>query len=130
MKFLRSWPFLSSAFVQAALALAVALGFHLTAAVTGSIEAAAAAVLAVLVAPHVVQTVVPLFMGALTAIGALLVAFRLPHVTSGEVSAVVAVLAALLGSMGHVAVTNKVLAGERRAARQDPARRVADPHRL
>jgi len=114
MKFLRSWPFLSATFVQAALALVVALGFHLTATQTGSIEAVAAAVLALLVAPHVEETVVPLFIGALTAIGALLVAFRVPHVTSGEVAAVVAALAALLGVQGHSAVTNKVLANARR----------------
>lgn len=117
LKFLRSWPFLSSATVQAGLALAVALGLHLTAVQTGSIEAAAAAILALAVAPHVKERVVPLAIGALTAIGAVLVAFRAPHVTAGEVSAIVAVLAALLGLQGHSAVTNKLLAGERAAAR-------------
>jgi hypothetical protein len=114
LKFLKSWPFLSASFVQAALALVVALGFHLTAGQTGAIEAAAAAVLALLVAPHVEETVVPLAIGALTAAGAVLVAFKTPHVTSGEVAAVVAALAALLGVQGHTAVTNKVLAAGRR----------------
>ena len=115
--FLKSFPFLSAAFVQAALALVVALGFHLTAVQTGAIEATAAAILALLTAPHVNHPPVPLFIGALTAIGALLVAFRLPHVTSGEVSAFVAAIAALLGTVGHSAVTNKLLAAERKAAR-------------
>ena len=90
IKFLKSWPFLSAATVQAVLALVVALGWHLTPVQTGSIEAAAAAVLALLTAPLVLPNVVPLFLGALTAIGALLVAFRLPAHTSGEVSAIVA----------------------------------------
>ena len=122
MKFLKSFPFLSAATVQAALALVVALGFHLTAVQTGSIEAAAAAVLALLVAPHVLETEVPLFIGALTAIGALLVAFRLPHVTSGEVAAVVALVASLLGVQGHSAVTNNVLASERERTRVQAVR--------
>ena len=118
LRFLKSFPFLSAAFVQAALALVVALGFHLTAVQTGSIEAVAAAVLALLTAPHVLPQEVPLFLGALTAIGALLVAFRVPHITSGEVAAVVAALSALLGTLGHSAVTNKLLAGERRARKE------------
>lgn len=122
MKFLKSFPFLSAAVVQAALALVVALGFHLTAVQTGSIEAAAAAVLALLAAPHVLPAVVPLFLGALTAIGALLVAFRVPHVTAGEVSAVVALVAAVLGGIGHTAVENKVLAAERAALRKEHQR--------
>jgi ribose/xylose/arabinose/galactoside ABC-type transport system permease subunit len=113
MKFLKSWPFLSAAFVQAALAMVVAFGFHLSARQTGSIEAAAAAVLALLVAPHVKEVVVPLAIGALTAMGALLVAFKLPHVSSAEVSAFVAALVALLGMHGHSAVTNKLLQGQR-----------------
>jgi hypothetical protein len=116
-KFLASFPFLSAAFVQAALALVVALGFHLTAGQTGTIEAAAAAVLALLMAPTVKPFPVPLFTGALTAIGALLIAFKVPHISSGEVAAIVAALTALLGNLGHVAVTNKVLAGERARAK-------------
>lgn len=118
VKFLKSFPFLSASTVQAALALAVALGFHLTAVQAGSIEAAAAAVLALLTAPMVKPFPVPLFTGALTAIGALLVAFRAPHVTSGEVSSIVALAAAFLGSVGHVAVTSKQMAKERAAARE------------
>jgi hypothetical protein len=120
--FLKSWPFLSASFVQAALALVVALGFHLTAAQTGSIEAAAAAVLALAVAPHVQQSVVPVAIGALTAIGTLLVAFKVPHVNSAEVSAFVAAIAALLGTQGHGLVTNKVLAEQRAAAKEHRAR--------
>jgi len=124
LKFLRSFPFLSAAFVQSALALVVALGFHLTAVQTGSIEAVAAALLALATAPHVSPPPVPLMLGALTAIGALLVAFRLPNVTSGEVSAIVAALAALLGSIGHGSVTNKVLAAERRERKERAAQRL------
>jgi len=119
LKFLKSWPFLSASVVQAALGLVVALGWHLTAVQTGSIEAAAAAVLALLVAPHVKETVVPLAIGTLTAIGALLVAFRVPHITSGEVASIVALAAALLGVQGHSAVTNNVLAAERAQRRRE-----------
>jgi hypothetical protein len=127
IRFLKSWPFLFAALIQGALALGVALGFHLTAIQTGSIEAAAAAILAVLTAPHVLPAEVPLFLGALTAIGALLVAFRVPHVTSGEVAAIVAVLSAVLGSLGHVAVVNKVLAAERQKAPPPPSRTLRAP---
>jgi ribose/xylose/arabinose/galactoside ABC-type transport system permease subunit len=122
-RFLRSFPFLSAAFVQSALALAVALGFHLSAVQTGSIEAVAAALLALATAPHVNHPPVPLVIGALTAIGALLVAFRVPHITSGEVAAFVATISALLGLQGHTAVTNNVLAAERRA-RKERAQRL------
>jgi hypothetical protein len=117
-KFLRSWPFLSAAVVQAVLALVVTLGFHLTAVQTGAIEAAAAAVLALLSAPLVLPGVVPLFLGALTAVGTLLVAFRFPHITSAGVAAFVTLIASLLGGIGHMAVQNKVLAAERAAQRE------------
>jgi hypothetical protein len=115
-RFLSSYPFLSAATVQAAIALAIALGWHLTPVQTGAIEAAAAAVLAVLVAVSVRPFPVPLFTGALLAIGTLLVSFKAPHVTSGEVSSVVAFLAALLGGFGHSAVNTKLGLRERQAA--------------
>jgi hypothetical protein len=115
MKFLRSFPFLSAATVQAVLAFVMAAGwFHPTAGQTGAIEAAAAAVLALLVAPHVNPFPVPLLLGALTAVGALLVAFKVPHVSAAEVSAFVAAITALLGAQGHSAVENKLLAAGRR----------------
>lgn len=113
MKFLRSFPFLSAATVQAALAFVVALGFHLTPVQTGSVEAVAAALLALLTAPQVNHPPVPVVVGLVTALGGLLVAFRLPHVTSSEVSAFVLFLSSLLGVAGHAAVVNKVLAKER-----------------
>lgn len=115
-RFLSSYPFLSAATVQAAIALAIALGWHLTPVQTGSIEAAAAAVLAVLVAVSVRPFPVPLFTGALLAIGTLLVSFKAPHVTAGGVSAFVAFLAALLGGFGHQAVSTKLGLRERQAA--------------
>lgn len=121
-RFLSLYPFLSAGTVQAALALAVALGLHLTAAQTGSIEAAAAAVLALLVATTARPVPVPLLTGALTAIGALLVAFRVPHIDSGEVSAAVAFLAAVLSGVGHLAATPALTLREqakRRAAAQE-----------
>ncbi len=120
-KFLRSFPFLSAAFVQAALGLAVALGFHLTPGQTGSVEAVAAALLALLTMPHVLPLPLPLFTGAITALGALLIAFGVPHITSGTVAAVVAVVAAFWGGIGHVAAENKVLAEERAGRRAGPA---------
>jgi hypothetical protein len=122
VNFLKSWPFLSASFVQAAIALLAAFGLSLTPGQTGSVEAAAAAVLALLVAPHVKETVVPLAIGALTAAGAVLVAFKVPHITAGEVAAIVAALTALLGVQGHSAVTNNLLAGQRAVAKERRAR--------
>lgn len=112
-RFLSLFPFLSAGTVQAAIALAITLGLHLTSAETGSIEAAAAAVLALWVARNVRPVPVPLFTGTLTAVGALLVAFRVPHVNSGEVSALVAFLAALLSGVGHLAATPSLTLRER-----------------
>jgi hypothetical protein len=117
-KLLRSYPFLSASTVQAILAFVMAAGwFHPTAGQTGAIEAAAAAVLALLVAPHVMPSIVPIAIGALTAIGAVLIAFKVPHISAAEVSAFVAVLSALLGVQGHSAVTSNALEAVR-AARQ------------
>jgi hypothetical protein len=113
LKFLKSFPFLSASFVQAVIALVIAMGLHLTAGQTGAIEAAAAAVLALATAPHVTPPPVPLIIGALTAAGALLIAFKIPGVSSAEVSAFVLAISALLGTTGHTAVTSKVLAADR-----------------
>ena len=121
-RFLLLYPFLSAGTVQALLALAVALGLHLTAVQTGAVEAAAAAILALWVARAARPVPVPLLTGALTAIGALLVAFRVSHVTSGEVSAAVAFLAAVLSGVGHLAATPALTLREqakRRAAPQE-----------
>lgn len=121
-RFLSLYPFLSAGTAQAALALAVALGLHLTAAQTGAAEAAAAAILALWVARAARPVPVPLLTGALTAIGALLVSFRVPHVDSGEVSAAVAFLAAILSGVGHLAATPALTLREqakRRAAARE-----------
>ena len=101
--FLSKFPFLSAAFVQAALSLVVALGFSLSAGQTGAIEAVAAAVLALLTAVAAKTVTVPLVVGAITAAGSLLVAFGVPHVSTGTVAAVAALVAAFLGSSMHVA---------------------------
>jgi hypothetical protein len=89
-------PAMILAVPQAALALAVTLGLHLTAGQTGALEAAAAGVTAVIVAAATRPVAVPVLTGGLTAIFTCLVAFGVPHVTAPVVSAVnVAVLAVL-----------------------------------
>lgn len=106
MKYLLKFePVFAAGTVQAVLALVVALGFHLSAAVTGSIEAVAAAVLALLVAASVDKITPALFTGLLTAVGTLLIAFGVHHITSGEVSAANALLAIILASLLREKVT-------------------------
>src|SRR5581483_5737204 len=103
-RFLSLYPFLSAATVQAALSLVVALGFSLSPGQTGAIEAAAAGVLALLTAAAAKTLTVPLVVGAITAVGSLLVAFKAPHISSGEVAAFAALVAAFLGAAGHVSL--------------------------
>jgi hypothetical protein len=98
-KLLSLEPVFAAGTVQAVLALVVALGFHLSAGVTGGIEAVAAAVLA-LIAAAVVNKVSPvLFTGLLSAVGTLLIAFGVPHVSGGLVSAANGVLVIVLTSL-------------------------------
>jgi hypothetical protein len=97
-------PVLSAGVVQAAIALVVALGFHLTAGQSGAIEAATAGLAALIMALSVRPFQVPALTGALTAIGTLLVAFGVhgvqPNLVSSFNAALVAVLAIVL--RGHV----------------------------
>ena len=97
--FVKLEPVFAAGTVQAVLALVVALGFHLSAGVTGSIEAVAAAVLALVTAAVVNKTTPVLYTGLLTAVGTLIMAFGVPHVTSGLVSAVNALVAIVLASL-------------------------------
>ena len=92
-------PVFSAGTVQAVLALVVALGFHLSAGVTGGIEAVAAAILALLAASAVDKFTPVLFTGLLTSVGTLVIAFGVPHVNSGEVSAANAVVTIILASL-------------------------------
>lgn len=101
MRFIKSFPVLSAGVVQAAIALAIALGLHLSPVQTGAIEATAAAVLAVIVAAAVRPFEVSVLGGLLVALGTLLVAFKVKHVTAGDVSAVYALFAALMAAHVH-----------------------------
>lgn len=101
-------PVLSAGVAQAAIALVVALGFHLTAGQAGSVEAAAAALGALIVALTVKPFQVPALTGALTAIGTLLVAFGLHAVTPGLVSSFNAALVAILALILRQHVTPSV----------------------
>jgi hypothetical protein len=106
MKYLLKFePVFSAGTVQAVLALIVALGFNLSAGVTGAIEAVAAAILALLVAFSVDKVTPVLFTGLLTAVGTLLIAFGVPHINSGEVSAANALVAIILASLLRDKVT-------------------------
>jgi hypothetical protein len=97
--FVKLEPLFAAGTVQAALALVVALGFHLSAGVTGGLEAVAAAVLALITAAVVSKTTPVLYTGLLTAVGTLIMAFGVPHVTGGLVSAVNALLVIVLSSL-------------------------------
>jgi hypothetical protein len=90
--------------LQALISLVISWGLHLTPAQAGGIEAGASAVLALLVTASVRPFPVAALTGAMTTIGTLLMAFGVPHVTAGEVSAVNAVLASVLALVlrGHV----------------------------
>lgn len=105
MSFITRFPVLTAGVIQSALALAVALGLHLTVVQTGSIEAAAAAVLAVVTAAAVRPFEVSLLGGVLTALGTLLVAFRVPHVTPGLVSTAFGLFSAVIAGFVHTNVS-------------------------
>ena len=104
---IKTEPVMITGLVQAILALVVGLGFALTAGQTGALEAATSAVLALVAAVSVRPFPVAALTGAFTAVATALVAFGVPHVTTGEVSllntVVVAVLA--LALRGHVTPT-------------------------
>jgi hypothetical protein len=87
---------------QAALALSLTLGLHLTAVQTGALEAAAAGLAAAIVAAYTRPVAVPVLTGGLTAILTCLVAFGVPHVTAVAVSGANAALAAVLATLLRV----------------------------
>lgn len=97
---LRNEPAMVVGVCQAALALAVTLGLHLTVGQTGALEAAAAGVAAIIVAASTRPIAPPVLTGGLAAILTCLVAFGVHGVTPAVVSevnaAAVAVLAIVL----------------------------------
>jgi len=100
-------PFLSAGLIQAALALVIALGWKPSVGVTGGIEAVAAALLALLTAAQSSDVTVALVSGLLTAVGTLLVAFAVPHVSTGLVSAFNVFFTALAAIYLHTSVPSK-----------------------
>lgn len=104
LRIIKTEPALAAGVVQAVISLAVGLGLHLTAGQTGALEAATSAVLAAVVAFSARPVQVSAFTGALAAVGTVLVAFGVPHVTGGSVSSLNAVLVAVLALVlrGHV----------------------------
>jgi hypothetical protein len=100
---IRNEPAMVTGVAQAALALAVTLGLHLTAAETGALEAAAALTGGIIVAASTRPVAVPVLFGGLTAILTCLVAFGVPHVTPAAVSAANALTVAVLTGVlrGH-----------------------------
>lgn len=100
LRLARTEPYLCAAAVQAVVAAAV-LG--LPARQAGAIEAATTAVLGVVVAWNVRPVPVPVFTGAVSAVVTLLVAFGVPDVPPGTVSAINTTLVAVLALFrGHV----------------------------
>jgi hypothetical protein len=111
-------PVLSASTVQAVLALIIAVGVHLSPAVTGAIEAVAAALLALATAASVDKVTPALWTGLVTALSTLLVAFGVHHISAGQVSAVNALLAIVLASL----LREKVTPLARTTAKRAPAR--------
>lgn len=73
--------------VQAAMGLVVSLGFALSARETGAIEGAVTAGLSLLVAIYTRPFRYATVTGFVSAAGTVLIAFRVPHITPGAVSA-------------------------------------------
>jgi ABC-type branched-subunit amino acid transport system permease subunit len=107
LAFLRTEPVVITGLVQSLLALGVGLGLSLTAGQTGAVEAASAALLALGAAIAVRPFPVAALTGAVTAVVTVLVAFGVPHISTGEVSSVNAVIVAVLSLVlrGHVTPT-------------------------
>jgi hypothetical protein len=118
-------PVLSASTVQAVLALVFAVGVHLSPAVTGGIEAVAAALLALITAASVDKVTPALWTGLVTALGTLLVAFGVHHVNAGDVSAVNVVLAVVLASLLREKVTPLARTVKRARAKRSLMRRAA-----
>lgn len=106
--FLRTEPALTAAFVQALLALLIGVGLNLTQHETGAIEAAVAAAVGLAVAVAVHKFSVAALTGFLAAIGTLLIAFGVPHVSSGLVSLVNGLVVAAFALVLRMNVTPKV----------------------
>ena len=101
LKKINLYPVLSAGFVQAALALLFAFGVHLSPGVTGAIEAVAAAVLGLWTAVKVQPLAPAVITGLFTAVGTLLIALKLPHVSGQEVSALNALVVIIMTSVLH-----------------------------
>jgi hypothetical protein len=101
---IKTEPVMLTGLVQSLLALAVGLGLSLTGGQTGALEAATTAVLALVAAVSVRPFPVAALTGAVTAIATVLVAFGVPHVSSGAVSSLNAVIVSLMALVlrGHV----------------------------
>jgi hypothetical protein len=102
---IRTEPVLITGLVQSLLALVVGLGFSLTAGQTGALEAVTTAVLALVAAVSVRPFPVAALTGALSAVATVLIAFGVPHVTTGEVSSLNAVVVAVLSLVLRIHVT-------------------------
>lgn len=80
-------PALVAAIVQAVLAFCVTAGLNLTPGETGAIEAAASALAGLATAWYVRPFRTAAAVAFVSALGTVLVAFQVPHVTAGAVSA-------------------------------------------
>jgi hypothetical protein len=111
-------PALVASAGQAVIALAITLGLHLTAGEVGATEAAAAAAAGLAVAWYTRPLRTAAAVAFATAAGTLLVAFRVPHVTPGAVSAFSVALAAILNLAVTSPHTASLLVLRQKAARR------------
>jgi hypothetical protein len=85
---IRTDPALVMSLVQAALAATVSLGYALTAAQTGAVEGAVTAVLGFTVAAYTRPFRTGAATALVSAVGTVLLAWKVPHISSGLVSTV------------------------------------------
>lgn len=97
----KNYPVLFAAFAQAALALVISLGFSLTAAEVGGIEAGVAAAVALVVALWVDRPTVAVVTGFLNAVIMVAVAFGVPRISAGLTSVIDAVVVSLAAFFVH-----------------------------
>ena len=93
---IRTDPALVMSVIQGALALGISLGLTLTAKQTGAIEGAATAVLGLAVALYTRPFRTGAATAAVAAIGTVLLAFRVPGISPGLVSAASTLITGLL----------------------------------
>jgi cytochrome bd-type quinol oxidase subunit 1 len=112
LDYLKYEPAVVAGAVQAVISLVIALGFHLSATQAAGWEGGASALCGLIVAASVRTPgkLIAAATGFLTALGTLLIAYKVPHVSAGTVSAVNFLVATVLAYLLRQGVTPKAAA--------------------